>query len=64
MRFMNGLNLFVGLLSDLLALKQGVETLGFIHLNLDVTIPIIQTSKWRWSLCQTFAAAEIVPIRM
>ena len=26
MRFMNGSNLFVGLLSDPLALKQGVET--------------------------------------
>merc|ERR1711957_247978 len=39
MRFMNGLNLFVGLLSDPPALKQGVETLGFGHLNLDVTIP-------------------------
>ena len=39
MRFMNGLNLFVGILSDLLALKQGVEFLGFGHLNLGVTIP-------------------------
>ena len=37
MHFMNGLNHFVGILSDQPALKQGVETLGCSHLNLDVT---------------------------
>jgi hypothetical protein len=39
MKFMNGLNQFVNGLSDPPALKIAVETLGFGHLALDVTIP-------------------------
>merc|ERR1712228_522565 len=39
MKFMNGLNQFVTGLSDPPALKIAVETLGFGHLALDVTIP-------------------------
>jgi len=38
-RFMNGLNSFLYALDDPPALKVLVETLGFGHLNLDVTIP-------------------------
>merc|ERR1712039_927535 len=39
MRFMNGLNQIIGSLSDPKALKVIVETLGFQHLDLEVTIP-------------------------
>merc|ERR1712187_244211 len=39
MKFMNGLNQFVTGLSDPPSLKIAVETLGFGHLALDVTIP-------------------------
>merc|ERR1712187_1067364 len=39
MKFMNGLNQFVTLLSDPAGLKVSVETLGFGHLALDVTVP-------------------------
>merc|ERR1711879_760738 len=39
MKFMNGLNGFITALSDPPALKVQVETLGFGHLALDVTIP-------------------------
>merc|ERR1719343_238234 len=39
MKFMNGLNGFIMALSDPPALKVLVETLGFGHLALDVTVP-------------------------
>merc|ERR1711972_1234892 len=39
MKFMNGLNQFVMGLSDPPSLKIAVETLGFGHLALDVTVP-------------------------
>merc|ERR1711879_594630 len=39
MRFMNGLNQIIMSLSDPKALKIIVETLGFQHLDLEVTIP-------------------------
>merc|ERR1712151_1136565 len=39
MKFMNGLNQFVTGLSDPPTLKIAVETLGFGHLALDVTVP-------------------------
>merc|ERR1712048_1025713 len=39
MKFMNGLNGFITALSDPPALKVLVETLGFGHLALDVTVP-------------------------
>jgi len=39
MRFMNGLNVIVSQLQDPKALKTIVETLGFQHLDLEVTIP-------------------------
>merc|ERR1712087_353612 len=39
MRFMNGLNQIINSLSDPKALKIIVETLGFQHLDLEVTIP-------------------------
>lgn len=39
LRFMGGLNGFVTELSDPPKLKVLVETLGFVHLHLDVTIP-------------------------
>jgi len=39
MKFMNGLNQFIMGLSDPAGLKVAVETLGFGHLALDVTIP-------------------------
>merc|ERR1719401_2112319 len=39
MKFMNGLNQFIMALSDPPALKVLVETLGFGHLALDVTVP-------------------------
>merc|ERR1712228_506674 len=39
MRFMNGLNGFIMALSDPPGLKVLVETLGFGHLALDVTVP-------------------------
>mmetsp|Transcript_21947 Transcript_21947/g.48526 ORF Transcript_21947/g.48526 Transcript_21947/m.48526 type:complete len:1130 (+) Transcript_21947:41-3430(+) len=39
MRFMNGIHGFVTTLDDPVTLKTMVETLGFGHLNLDVTIP-------------------------
>jgi len=39
MRFMNGLNQFIMGLSDPPSLKVSVETLGFGHLALDVTVP-------------------------
>merc|ERR1711972_764195 len=39
MRFMNGLNSIVNALNDPKALKVTVETLGFQHLDLEVTIP-------------------------
>merc|ERR1712019_326914 len=39
MKFMNGLNQFVSGLSDPPALQMAVETLGFGHLALDVTVP-------------------------
>lgn len=39
MRFMNGLNNFVTSIDDPPALKILVETLGFGHLNLEVTVP-------------------------
>jgi hemoglobin-like flavoprotein len=38
-RFMNGLHSFVNALDDPAQLKILVETLGFGHLNLDVTVP-------------------------
>merc|ERR1711879_1049683 len=39
MRFMNGLNQIINSLSDAKSLKVIVETLGFQHLDLEVTIP-------------------------
>merc|ERR1719498_1051680 len=39
MRFMNGLASFVSCLDDPAKLKILVETLGFGHLHLDVTVP-------------------------
>merc|ERR1712050_313357 len=39
MRFMNGLNQIINSLSDPKGLKVIVETLGFQHLDLEVTIP-------------------------
>merc|ERR1719183_3340522 len=39
MRFMNGLNQIIMTLTDPKALKIIVETLGFQHLDLEVTIP-------------------------
>lgn len=39
LRFMNGLNTFISSLGDPAALKSHVETLGFGHLNMDVTVP-------------------------
>jgi len=39
MRFMNGLNQIIGALNDPKALKIVVETLGFQHLDLEVTPP-------------------------
>jgi len=39
MRFMNGLNQIIGQLHDPKALKIIVETLGFQHLDLEVTVP-------------------------
>ena len=39
MRFMNGLANFVGFLQDPKGLKIQVETLGFGHLHLEVTVP-------------------------
>merc|ERR1712228_860061 len=39
MRFMNGLNQIISTLSDPKALKIIVETLGFQHLDLEVTVP-------------------------
>jgi len=39
MKFMNGLNQFVNGLSNPAELKVAVETLGFGHLVLDVTVP-------------------------
>merc|ERR1711933_338132 len=39
MRFMNGLNQIINGLNDPKALKVIVETLGFQHLDLEVTIP-------------------------
>merc|ERR1712187_988668 len=39
MRFMNGLNQIIASLTDPKALKVIVETLGFQHLDLEVTIP-------------------------
>jgi len=39
MKFMNGLNTFIMSLSDPPQLKIAVETLGFGHLALDVTVP-------------------------
>merc|ERR1740127_323452 len=39
MRFMNGLASFVGAMDDPPKLKILVETLGFGHLHLDVTVP-------------------------
>merc|ERR1712083_1008515 len=39
MRFMNGLNQIINSLSDPKALKIIVETLGFQHLDLEVTVP-------------------------
>jgi hemoglobin-like flavoprotein len=39
MRFMNGLNQIIGQLQDPKALKVVVETLGFQHLDLEVTVP-------------------------
>merc|ERR1719227_106472 len=41
MRFMNGLSQIVSNLGDPKALKTVVETLGFQHLDLDVTIPSV-----------------------
>merc|ERR1719446_611670 len=39
MRFMNGLNTFIIHLGDPAALKMDVETLGFTHLDKEVTVP-------------------------
>merc|ERR1712190_22342 len=39
MRFMNGLNQIINSLADPKALKVIVETLGFQHLDLEVTVP-------------------------
>merc|ERR1719167_1148343 len=39
MRFMNGLNQIIGALNDPKSLKITVETLGFQHLDLEVTPP-------------------------
>merc|ERR1719450_1099547 len=39
MRFMNGLNQIINALNDPKSLKIVVETLGFQHLDLEVTIP-------------------------
>merc|ERR1712087_1096294 len=39
MRFMNGLNQIISSLTDPKALKTIVETLGFQHLDLEVTVP-------------------------
>merc|ERR1711920_827381 len=39
MRFMNGLSQIIGALTEPKALKTVVETLGFQHLDLEVTIP-------------------------
>merc|ERR1712217_281434 len=41
MRFMNGLSQIVSNLGDPKGLKTIVETLGFQHLDLDVTIPSV-----------------------
>merc|ERR1719446_680150 len=39
MRFMNGLNTFITHLGDPAALKTDIETLGFTHLDKEVTVP-------------------------
>eukprot|EP00929_Paragymnodinium_shiwhaense_P055737 TRINITY_DN2790_c2_g2_i1.p1 TRINITY_DN2790_c2_g2~~TRINITY_DN2790_c2_g2_i1.p1 ORF type:complete len:1147 (-),score=315.94 TRINITY_DN2790_c2_g2_i1:353-3709(-) len=53
LRFMNGLNTFISFLSDPPELKKSVETLGFGHLNLDVTVP--RATIFRDALVDLFA---------